>query len=270
MTEGSPLPTNDNRRPGEQFPLAEDFVMALRFYSRLPSGRTPHLKPSLDRIAPVLPLASLSIGLLPALVLLALQLLGTPPFFAAAVATALYVIATGAMAEDALADSADGLFGGHSIDDRLAIMKDSRHGTYGVCAIVLLLSLRMLAAGSAPSALEAAGIFLAAPIIARSGALWLTIALPAARSGGAAANAGQPSRRSFAVGLGLVALISFAIAGFAVGVVGLVFAALLCGLVALGWVVLCRRLIGGQTGDLIGALQALLEIAALTAFMLFV
>lgn len=51
----------------------------LRFYSRLPSGRTPHLKPSLDRIAPVLPLASLSIGLLPALVLLALQLLGTRP-----------------------------------------------------------------------------------------------------------------------------------------------------------------------------------------------
>ena len=40
--------------------------------------------------------------------------------------------------------------------------------------------------------------------------------------------------------------------------------------VAWGWTTLCRRLIGGQTGDLIGALQALLEIAALTAFMIFV
>jgi adenosylcobinamide-GDP ribazoletransferase len=41
-------------------------------------------------------------------------------------------------------------------------------------------------------------------------------------------------------------------------------------IVAFGWTNLCRSLIGGQTGDLIGALQALLEIAALTAFMVFV
>lgn len=269
MTDGGPLPTNDNRHPGEQFRLGEDFLMGLRFYSRLPTGNSPHLKPNLNRIALALPLASLAIGLGPALVLLALDLLGTPFFFAAAIATALYVIVTGAMAEDAIADSADGLFGGHTVEDRLAIMKDSRHGTYGVCAIVLLLALRITAAGSAPTALEAAGIFLAAPIIARSGALWLTIALPAARSGGAAANAGAVTQRTFGLGLIFVAIIAFVTAGFAVGILGLVFAALLCVLVALGWVMLCRRLIGGQTGDLIGALQALLEIAALTAFMLF-
>jgi adenosylcobinamide-GDP ribazoletransferase len=64
--------------------------------------------------------------------------------------------------------------------------------------------------------------------------------------------------------------VSFATAGFAVGVLGLVAAFGLGALVALGWSNLCRRLIGGQTGDLIGALQALLEIAALTAFMVFV
>ena len=126
------------------------------------------------------------------------------------------------------------------------------------------------AIGSVGNPLEAGGIWLAASVMARSGALWLTIALPPARSGGAAASAGQVSRQAFGVGAVFVVVLSFVLAGFAVGILGLLFAFGLCALVAWGWVTLCRRLIGGQTGDLIGALQALLEIAALTAFMVFV
>lgn len=72
------------------------------------------------------------------------------------------------------------------------------------------------------------------------------------------------------MGIGVAAVVSFATAGFAVGIVGLAAAFGLGALLAWGWTTLCRRLIGGQTGDLIGALQALLEIAALTAFMVFV
>jgi adenosylcobinamide-GDP ribazoletransferase len=94
--------------------------------------------------------------------------------------------------------------------------------------------------------------------------------LPPARSGGAAATAGQVSRRGFILGLGVAAVVSFATAGFAVGILGLAAAFAAGALLAWGWTNLCRRLIGGQTGDLIGALQALLEIAALTAFMVFV
>jgi len=265
-----PRPINDNRPTPTTLRLGDDLLMGLRFYSRLPTGNAPHLRPNLDRIALVLPLTSLMIGLGPMAVLLLLLWLGTPSFFAAAVAVSLMVIATGAMAEDALADAADGLFGGRNIEERLDIMKDSRHGTYGVCAIVLLLAFRITAVGSIPNPLEAAGVFALAPILARSGALWLTIALPAARSGGAAASAGQVSLRNFGLGLLFVAIIGFALAGFAVGILGLIAAYAFCALVAWGWVTLCRQLIGGQTGDLIGALQALLEIAALTAFMIFV
>jgi adenosylcobinamide-GDP ribazoletransferase len=65
-------------------------------------------------------------------------------------------------------------------------------------------------------------------------------------------------------------VLSFVLAAFAVGALGLIAAYLLCVLVVWGWVTLCRRLVGGQTGDLIGALQALLEMAALTGFMIFV
>ncbi|MEO6012793.1 MAG: adenosylcobinamide-GDP ribazoletransferase [Devosia sp.] len=244
--------------------------MGLRFYSRLPTGNAPHVRPNLDRMALTLPLASLTIGLPPALLLLLLEWLSVPHLFAAVLAIGLGVIVTGAMAEDALADAADGLFGGQNIEQRLEIMKDSRHGTYGVCAILLLLGLRISAIGILANPLEAAGVLLTAPIIARSGALWLTMALPAARSGGAAASAGQVTMRSFAIGAGITVVLSFVLAGFAVGILGLVAAYALAAATILGWVTLCRRMIGGQTGDLIGALQALIEIAALTAFMIFV
>ena len=251
-----PRPTNDNGQRRRGFNFGDDLLMALRFYSRLPTGSSPHERPDLNRIAPVLPLASFVIGLVPAVVLLLLEWMGVPTFFAAAMAVAVMVVISGAMAEDAIADAADGLFGGDSIDRRLEIMKDSRHGTYGVAAMALLLIFRVTAAGSVIAPLEAAALLLTAPLIARSG--------------GAAAGAGKVTPRNFVIGAAITVIVSFASAGFAVGIAGLLAAYGICAIVTLGWVVMCRRLIGGQTGDLIGALQALLEIAALTAFMVFV
>lgn len=266
----APRPTNDNRVPATAVSFGDGLLMGVRFFSRLPTGNAPHQRPSLDRMALPLPLASVAIGAIPVAVLLLLEWVGTPTFFAAVIAVAALVIVTGAMSEDALADAADGLFGGPTIEQRLEIMKDSRHGTYGVCAIVALLAARIAAVGSVTAPLEAAAILLTAPLIARSGALWLAFALPPARSGGAAATAGQVSQRNLLIGLAVAALVSGATAGFAVGLFGLLAAFAFAALVAWGWTTLCRRLIGGQTGDLIGALQALLEIAALAAFMIFV
>ena len=266
----APRPTNDNRQMPTDFGFGEALLMGLRFYSRLPTGNAPHIRPDLDRIALTLPLVSVIIGIPPVALLLLLEWFGAPTFFAATMAVALMVVITGAMTEDAVADASDGLFGGQTIEQRLEIMKDSRHSTYGVCAIVILLGARIAAVGSISSPLEAAAILLTAPLIARSSALWLTMALPPARSGGAAASAGQVTQRNFLIGIGIAAVVSFATAGFAVGLAGLVIGFALAAIVALGWTNLCRRLIGGQTGDLIGALQALLEIAALTAFMIFV
>lgn len=269
LSDGAPRPTNDNRPPGEGH-LAADLLNAVRFFSRLPTGNAPHQTPSLTRMAPALPLASVLIGIGPAALLLGLELLGVPDLFAAVLAVAALVIVTGAMAEDAVADAADGLFGGHDAEQRLAIMRDSRHGTYGVVAIVLLLGVRIAALGSVASPFAAAGLLLAAQVMSRSGALWLALVLPPARSGGVSASAGQVSRQAFGVGAVFMVVLSFALAGFAVGVEGLILAYALGALAAWGWAALCRRLVGGQTGDLIGALQALLEIAALTAFMIVI
>ncbi|MDP2780329.1 adenosylcobinamide-GDP ribazoletransferase [Devosia sp.] len=263
-------PSRPGIRPGG-IGLTDDFIMAVRFFSRLPTGSIPHQKPELNRIAMALPLASLAIGVGPALLLLGGGLVGLPGYFAAALAVGAMVLVSGAMAEDALADAADGLFGGQSPARRLEIMKDSRHGTYGVAALCLFIMLRVtgLGAVAASSPLAAAAIWLAASIAGRSGALWLVVALPAARPDGLAATAGAVSGRSFAVGAVFAVLLLFVLGGPATNLLalGLAIAAALA--VMAGWSALCRRLVGGQTGDLIGALGALVEIAVLAALLPF-
>lgn len=260
------------RGPVPGLGLKDDFIMALRFFSRLPTGDSPHQAPDLGRIAMALPLASVAIGIGPALLLIGGALIGLPGYFIAALAVAAMVIASGAMAEDALADAADGLFGGHSVARRLEIMKDSRHGTYGVAALCLFILLRVTALGAAVAInpLAAGAIWLAASIAGRSGALWLAVALPAARADGASATAGRVPGRSFAVGMVFALVLMFVLAAPAASLVGLGVALVLAVVVIAGWAQMCRQMVGGQTGDLIGALGALVELAVLGGLVGFV
>jgi adenosylcobinamide-GDP ribazoletransferase len=257
--------------PPEGVGLKDDFIMALRFFSRLPTGSSPHQQPNMGRIAMALPMASIAIGIGPAMLLIGGTLIGLPSYFAAALAVGAMVIASGAMADDALADAMDGLFGGHNLERRLEIMKDSRHGTYGVGALCLFILLRVTALGAvaAINPLAAGAIWLAASIVGRSGALWLAVALPPARVDGASAAAGRLSGQSFAVGAVFAAILLFVLGGPATSLVALGFALLLALGAIAGWTALCRLLVGGQTGDLIGALGALVEIAVLTALLPF-
>lgn len=263
-TEVPPPPTPD---PG----LGDDIVMSLRFFSRLPTGDRPFTAPNLDRMAMSLPFASLIIGFLPALLMMLCAWATMPSYFAAAIGVAAMLVATGAMADDALADAADGLFGGATIERRLEIMKDSRHGTYGVAALALYLLLRVTAIGAvaAYNPVAAAGIWLAATVLGRSGALWLSVELPNAREGGASASAGRVGKRSFAIGAGFAAVVALILAAPFTSFVAVVLAVVAAGLVAMAWVWGCRKLIGGQTGDLIGALGALIEVAVLAVLLIF-
>jgi adenosylcobinamide-GDP ribazoletransferase len=252
--------------------LADDLIMALRFFSRLPTGSRPHEQPDLSRIAVALPFASLVIGVFPAFLLLGGGLTGLPKLFVAGIAVAASAIITGAMAEDAIADAADGLFGGATRERRLEIMKDSRHGTYGVVALCLFLLLRVsaLAALDEADPIAAGAVWLAAMVMARSSALWLTVALPPARAAGASASAGRAGLPAFAIGAVFALILAMLLSASSAGLVGFVLAVALVALLAWGWALFCHRLVGGQTGDLIGALQALLEVAVLAAFLMFV
>ena len=278
MNEDEPRrrPQNDIHRDdspaGPKRQMVDDLVMGIRFYSRLPVGDRPHEKPDLTRIALALPFASLAIAVLPALLLLGASLLGLPRLFVGGLAVTAAIIVGGAMAEAAIAAAAAGLFGGTPRERRLEIMRDSRHGTYGVAGLCMFLLLRVaaLAALAEIDAVSASLLWIAAMVMARSGALWLTVALPSARPDGASASVGRVGMSAILMGAVFALILGLILAGPSAGLGGFLFAVALAAAVIWGWTDLCRRFVGGQTGDLIGALQALLEVAMLGAFLLFV
>ncbi|TXK81635.1 adenosylcobinamide-GDP ribazoletransferase [Rheinheimera tangshanensis] len=120
-----------------QWPLRQWqlFCLALAFFSRIPvPASTPYSPELLNQSSRYLSLVGLLLGALQALVLLlAAQLL---PFSIAVLLSLISgLVLTGAFHEDGLADTADGLGGGLSLDRKLEIMKDSRVGTYGLVAL---------------------------------------------------------------------------------------------------------------------------------------
>jgi len=203
------------------------------------------------------PLAGAAVGVLAAIAAALTQALGLPPTIIAALALAMQAIVTGALHEDGLADSADGLWGGHSPGRRLEIMRDSRIGSYGVLALTLTLLIRWSAlAALVPGGLLAALIACAA--LSRAPMAVLMAALPPARPGGLSRSVGRPPARAVWAGCALATLIGAALTGWAI--VPLV---LVLGAVTLGCGLIAQARIGGQTGDILGACQQLTEIAAL-------
>ena len=189
---------------------------------------------------------------------LALLALGLPAMLAAGLSLAALVVVTGAMHEDGLADSADGLWGGWERARRLEIMKDSHIGSYGVIALVLSLGLRWMAlawlfeAGLALPALIAAGA------LSRAALPVLMHAMPHARADGLSHSVG---RAPFDTAL-LAVCLGGTLALLSLGLTALPLALVLALAI---WAVaaLARAKIGGQTGDILGAAQQVGEITVL-------
>lgn len=250
----------------------EPILGAVRFYSRLPVGGDAGKRPVLDHMAPLLPVAGLLIGLPSTIALAGLTLAGMPALFAAALALAVWVVVTGAMAEDGFADALDGLFGGATPERRLEILKDPRHGTYAVSGLALSFLARAAALAALTFANPIAGplAWLGIGIASRSFSLWLPASMQPARTDGTAAVAGQLTSRSFITGAVIAGIAGFALCIGIAGPLGAVFALLIMSVALMLWRSLCNRLVGGYTGDLIGGGQLVLEIAALSFFMLWV
>lgn len=185
--------------------------------------------------------------------------LGVTPGVTAALVLALGAMLTGGLHEDGLSDTADGLYGGWTRDRRLEIMKDSRIGSYGGIALGLALLMRWSALATLLGA-GACGLALIPAILSRAAMGLVMAALPNARAGGLAAAHGKPPMAAAVVGAGLALLLALAITGWAALGLGLVV-----GLMALAASQVARSKIGGQTGDVLGAVQVLTEIAALAA-----
>lgn len=245
-------------------------AICVRFWSRLPVPALPgesdiHALPDFRVMPRALPFAGLVIALPAALVVLLAGLARLDGLVAAALGMTTLALTTGAFHEDGLADSIDGLFGGQTPERRLEIMKDSRVGSYGAVAIGLSLLLRAsliaMIAGRLGAIAAAAAMLIAAPWSRAEGLLLLALEPPARRSGASAA-VGTPSRPTAQIALAISAMLAFAIALTAkLPLIGVALGLGLAHGAALGLRRLARRLIGGQTGDIVGAVQQLGEIA---------
>jgi adenosylcobinamide-GDP ribazoletransferase len=184
---------------------------------------------------------------------------------AAALLLALTVLSTGALHLDGLADTADGLGGGHTPADRLRIMKDSRVGSFGVISLVLALLLKFaffLALASKGPALCPLFLF---PVVSRWGMTFLAFLAPYARPEGGLGQAMTQGLSHRILAGSTVGALVLAVA--AAGVQGLLL--LLAAGVAV-WLAshYFKRLLGGVTGDVLGASNELLEILVLVGSLL--
>jgi adenosylcobinamide-GDP ribazoletransferase len=237
-----------------------DLKASVLFLTRLPFAReTPIRGADLARAVWAFPIAGVVVGVIGGFVYGLAHRFGLPPWPAAALAVAATLAATGALHEDGLADTADGFGGGGTRQGKLDIMRDSRIGSYGVCALTLSILLRT----SALANLANPALVLAA-LIAAHGAARATLPVfmfltPPARGDGLAFEVGTPPRWSVMIA-GLLAILILAIClGVGLGIVALVLLIVVIALMA--WLSLTQ--IGGQTGDVLGALEQVSEIVVL-------
>ena len=182
------------------------------------------------------------------------------PQITAGLMLATSVILTGAMHEDGLADSADGLWGGWEKARRLEIMKDSRTGAYGVLALVLSMLIRWAALTALLQTDHWFGGLVAVAMLSRAAMVAVMTGLPNARSNGLSKSVGRPKPITAWLAIGLATLGSVIALGLTAGTI-LIIAAITTSLCA----GIAHRKIGGQTGDVLGATQQLTELTMLIA-----
>lgn len=215
--------------------------------TRLPAGRIAGEAPALTQAVWAFPVVGALVGGLMWAGFALAAALGLPPLAGAFVALAVSALATGALHEDGLADTADGFGGGAHRARKLEIMRDSRIGSYGVLALILTLGLTASAMAEA-TALTA---FVAIGSASRAAMLLPMALLRPARGDGLGHAATLVPDARFAVALALALALSLP---------HLLPLAVMA-LAALTMAALSRAQIGGQTGDTLGATQKVAECA---------
>lgn len=237
----------------------DDLRIAIAFLTRLPMPHPDGARPeSFARAQRLFPLVGAGIGAAVGLFCLLLRSIGVPDLAAAALALGGAALLTGALHEDGLADVADGFGGGRDVAAKLAIMRDSRLGTYGALALVASFAAKLAAIAALPDGMVVQGL-VTAHALGRGVLPWIAISLPYARKDGLAANAGRPDGAIAAVAAGIALLIAI----LALPLGSALLAAIAAGASALIMMQLARRQIGGQTGDVLGGAEQVAETAIL-------
>jgi adenosylcobinamide-GDP ribazoletransferase len=246
------------------------FFIALQFLTRVPSpGWVGFAPDDLNRSARYFPLVGFLVGVVASIVLWLAGLV-FPPMVAVGLSMASTLILTGGFHEDGLADTFDALGGAVDRERALAIMKDSRIGTYGALALLVVLGLKAAALSAMPVTL-AVPVLLLAHTASRGAAVFLIRVLPYAgdvEHAKAKPLARQISFAGVGIAIAWVVLVAMVLAIIAPSHGAWIVVSL--ALVILGtlwaWHWLHRRL-GGYTGDTLGATQQITELLALLGWL---
>ena len=248
-------------------------LLALQYFTRIP---LPHRLAQWVGYSPAqqaacmrhFPAVGAVLGLIAASVLYgvfqALPALHATPWIAAILSTATVIYLTGALHEDGLADLSDGLGGTANREHALAIMKDSRIGSFGALALLLAVFLKvaLLVALVQVNLNQALVSVFMGHVCSRWSPLWIVALLPHARppeqSKSSFADQGTPWLNVGVGGLWVGATLVF---GFiALGIEPLVLALLGLALPSVWMFCVLKRRLQGFTGDALGATQQLSEL----------
>lgn len=230
----------------------DEMRLAMMMLTRLPMGDLADPAPSLTQARWAFPLVGLPLGLVGWAIFAGAVALGLPELTAALAALAVLAGLTGGLHHDGFADFADGM-GGRDRAHRLEIMRDSRVGSYGVIALVFAVGLSASALSTAP---DLAG-FLLVSLASRFAMLVLLDRLPPARSEGMGHMAAE-QRAALPWPVWMPGAVLILLAALASGPAALIVLAAMA-LVAALMARQALSLLGGQTGDVLGATQLATE-----------
>jgi adenosylcobinamide-GDP ribazoletransferase len=235
------MSNSERQIPSEIGVAVDEMKRAAIFLTRVPArlvGHDTSRAPDFHQGARVFPVIGALVGVAGGIVLVVAMWIGVPALVAAGLAIGTTVLVTGGLHEDGLADTADS-FGGATTDQRLAIMDDSRVGTYGALALI------------------------AAEAVSRAALVRLWHDLPAVRPGGLSNDTGPPDQNAMLVALAVAAVLAIVLGVPAIGFWPVILAGALAVAATYGMIRLAGRTLGGRTGDTLGACQQVAMIAFL-------
>jgi len=239
--------------------MINDVKVAFAFLTRIPISHKDDV--SIQRSAVWFPFVGSAIGLAAGLVFVGLnKLIPTTP--AAALTLLFSILVTGGFHHDGLADTFDGLVGGWNPDERLRILKDSRHGTYGVLAIVLQLIIQFALLSSLSPRIALLAL-ISAHTLGRLVPIYYMLSPAAPSHEGMGATYVRTVKGNHVL---FATLITIAILIPLIGLHLLLLGAIV-GIVSLCFLLYVRRKIGGVVGDVLGASEQIAESVVLLYFL---
>jgi adenosylcobinamide-GDP ribazoletransferase len=241
------------------------FLAALQFLLYTPALiRRPFTARELGEAVGFYPLAGLVLGILLAAADIGLRSL-FPLEVSSILVLALWIVLTGALHFDGFLDSCDGLLGGRTPERRLEIMRDERTGAYGLAAGSLLLLTQY-------AALNAIGgvrwpVLLLAPVLGRCAMSLGVVLYPYARTEGLGRDVKDNAATAQAAIAGATGFVIVVALAWAVSSAAPLYAAAAAAAVAWICSAFIIRRVPGMTGDTYGALNMLVEVAVLLAWV---